>query len=459
MRTIRLLCIAALGLLSSMPAPARADIPLTDPERANGWEVTTSGRVNSYAVYIFGDTVNRNGFGNLAPNGIDRYILVGPQIGIIGNPLPSGAVGDPNNDTTLRTFRMRGGFANTVFNVNISKQLSPRVRFSVRIGLWGGIQNNTVSGVRNQNDVPTVDWREQYLKLEGPWGAVVAGRALGLFNRGGMRVNWYLMHQYGVGHPCTVDSGGTASCGHTGVGSLHPGRNAQLAYATPEAGGFQATAAVLDPSMIPGNLSTSPQWVRTPLPRFEGEATFRRGVKGGDELNLFVNGMEQVIGMSTEIPADPTNMLAGVPADAERIVWGYGVGGWGRFKALGLGATYWAGKGLGTGFSFSNTAVDNRGNLRTHFGYLGIANLRFGDFEIAGGYGSSNVEQTAFDANRPAAVDLFSVAKEVRGISGMMAYRYGPLTFSIDGMNIRTSWHKGEQQTTNVVSAGVLGEW
>jgi len=227
--------VACLPLIAiaSMAASARAEIPLSDPARANGWEVTTSGRVDSYGSYIFGQTVNRNGFGNTNGMGIDRT-LIGPQVGIVGNPLPNGAIGDPNNDMTLRTMRIRGGFASTVLNFNIAKQLAPNVRLTFRLGLWAGIQNGLTGNARQQNDVGAVDWREQFLKLETPYGTLWAGRLLGLYNRGGMRVNWYLMHQYGVGHPCNVDSSGTTSCGHTGVGSLHPGRNAQLAYSTPD---------------------------------------------------------------------------------------------------------------------------------------------------------------------------------------------------------------------------------
>jgi len=459
---IALLLSLAASLLVT-PA-ARADIPLSDPARSSGWEVTTSGRVDSYGSWLGGETVNRNGMGSAISGGAGFYTLVGPQIAIIGNPTPAGAVGDPVKDMNVNSTRVRGGFASTVLNFNISKQISPTVKLSFRLGLWAGIQNSVVGSVRAQNDVAGVDWREQFLKLDTPYGTLVAGRALGLFNRGGMRVNWWLMHRYGVGHPCTVDSGGTASCGHTGVGSLHPGRNAQVSYATPELAGLQLTVAALDPSMIPASAGAPLQWVRTIYPRAEFELTFHRGAaggaSGGNELNLFVNGLWQLIGMSTEIAPDANNDLPGVPADATRTVWGVGGGGWGRIGVLGLGGTYWAGRGLGTGFSFSTTAVDPRGTMRLHFGYLGIANLKFDNgLEIATSYGSSNVKETDFDHSPPPALDLFSVVKEVRGIGGLIAYHYGPVTFSIDGMNIRTTWHKGEVLAANVISGGVLGEW
>lgn len=470
-------CVGTVPLVLSLvlfsETRVRAEIALADPAKTGGWEVTTSGRVDSYLSWVVGDTLNRNGtVGPYDPTMPNGYYPVGPQVGLVGNPAPAGAMGDPQKDTHVNAPRVRGGFASTILAFNIYKQISPNLKLTFKLGLWAGIQNGTTSvggvNVRVQNDVASVDWREQYLKLEGPWGALWAGRLLGLFNRGGMRLNWYLIHKQGVGHPCNVDSSGTTSCGNTGVGSLHPNRNAQLAYSTPEVSGFQVTVAVLDPSMIPspGSASTLPQWVRTPLPRFETEATFHRGTTNENEINLFANGMTQVVGMQSEIapipanPADPVSYaLAPVAADATRTVFGYGGGGWGRFHGVAAGATYWAGRGLGTASSFGNTAIDSRGNLRAHFGYLGVANYRIGNFEFASSYGSSNVKQTAFDRAPPTSSDIFVVVKEVRGIAGLIAYHVGPVTFSIDGMNIRTEYYRGALLKDNVVSGGVLGEW
>lgn len=459
------LCAGILSALSLLGTTAHAEIRLVDPATTDGWEVTISGRVNSYLSSLTGQTMNRDSRGNFV-NGTDgdRFILVGPGIAIQGNATPGGPIENTATDMKLNGLRVRSGFAGTILNVNIIKQISPNLKLTFKLGLWAGIANGQVNGVRQENDVGAVDWREQFLKLEGPWGALWAGRLVGLFNRGGMRVNWYLMHKQGVGHPCTVDGGGTASCGNTGVGSLHPGRNAQLAYSTPDLAGLQLTVAVLDPAMVTGG---TPQWVRTPFPRFEAELTFHRGATGGNEVNAFVNGMSQVIGMSSQIveippldPAVPSTGAPGVPADATRSVFGYGAGGWARLAGFALGGTYWAGQGLGTGFSLGNTAVDERGNLRVHFGYLGVANYRLGNFEIATSYGSSNVQETGWDRNpAPGSPGRVSVIKEVRGIAGLLAYHVGPVTFSIDGMNIRGVFWRGETITTNVVSGGVLGEW
>jgi len=447
-------------------AAARADIPLADPAKTNGWEVTTNGRVNAYLSWVFGETMNANNLGNLVdpsnPMGTERYTYVGPQVFIQGNPVPAGAVADQTNDTKLSSPRIRGGFASTILAFNIYKQISEDLKLTVKQAFWAGIQNGIKSGYRAYNDTANVDWREQWMELSGSWGAAWGGRRVGLYNRGGMRMNWLLMHQHGVGHPCNVDSGGTATCGHTGVGSMFPNRHAQLGYATPDLAGLQLSIDMADPAMIDAN------WNRTPLPRFEAELTYKKGFGGTDELNAWANGLTQPVGRTTDLPpGQPGQPPGGIPADATRNVYGVGGGAWGRFSGFALGGTGWWGKGLGTATAFGsdgggpndrNTAIDDAGTLRTHFGYLAIANLRLGDLELAASYGSTNCRETAWDRD-PENGRHITVIKEVRGIGGKVAYHVGPVTFSVDGMNLNHHWHRGEKQVANVVSAGMLGEW
>jgi hypothetical protein len=444
---------------------ASADIALNDPDKTDGWAVKTSGQVNAYASYIFGETINRSGLGNVINPAVDptsRYRLVGPQVGIQGNPTPTSERGSPVNDKDLATFRLRGGFASTILNFMVSKQLLQDLKLDIKLGLWAGIDNFQVGGVRQKNDAAPVDWREQFVDLSGSWGTFWGGRKLGLYNRGGMRMNWFLMHQHGIGHPCNVDSSGTAQCGHTGVGSMFPNRNAQLGYATPELAGLQLSVAIFDGAMI------NDQWNRTPLPRFEAEATFKKPLGGPkdypNEINAWANGLSQTVGRVQEVAPQPSldPLLLGhpgIPADKTVNVWGVGGGAWGRFGGFGLGATGWYGAGLGTATPFGNTAVDDIGELRKHFGYLAIANFRFESFEIAASYGSTNAQQTDWD-KYPGNQDKISVIKQVRGIGGKIAYHVAqPVIVSIDGMNLHHTWWRGETQTVNVISGGLVAKW
>jgi hypothetical protein len=449
-----------LALGASLPiGTAHADIVLNDPAKSDGWAVSTSGQVNAYASYIFGDTINRSGLGNpIDPaNPADRYRLVGPQVDIRGNPTPSGAVSSPITDTDLGTFRLRGGFASTILNFMVKKQLLQDLKLEIKLGLWAGIDNNQVGGVRQKNDVAAVDWREQFIDLSGSWGTFWGGRKLGLYNRGGMRMNWFLLHQHGIGHPCNVDGSGTAQCGHTGVGSMFPNRNAQIGYATPDVGGLQLSVAMFDGAMI------NDQWNRTPLPRFEAEATFKKAFGGPEaypnEVNAWLNGLSQTVGRTQENPPQPAIGHPGVPADATVNVFGVGGGAWGRFSGFGIGGTGWYGKGLGTATPFGNTAVDDVGKLRTHFGYLVIGNFRIDKFELGISYGSTNVQETDWDKD-PDNSDKISVIKQVSGVGGKVAYHlHKVVVLSIDGMNVRHQWWRGEKQVANVVSGGLLAKW
>lgn len=454
---VRLVCVgmASAGSLSS--ALAHADVPLNDPEKANGWAISTSGQVNAHLSWVFGETINRSGLGNPVPaDPGTRYRLVGPQVAIAGNPSPSGAVSSPVTDTDVNTARVRGGFASTILNFMVQKQVFPEMKLLIKLGLWAGIDNAQVGGVRGKNDVAAVDWREQFVDLSGSWGTFWGGRKLSLYNRGGMRMNWNLMHQHGVGHPCNVDGSGTATCGHTGTGSMFPNRNAQLGYATPEVAGLQLSVALFDPAMI------NDQWNRAPLPRLEAEATFRKDMGGPndykDEVNAWANGLTQTVGRTQEVSPQPTIGHPGIAADAERNVWGVGGGAWGRLSGFGLGATGWYGAGLGTATPFGNTAVDDIGELRKHYGYLVIANFRYESFEVAASYGSTNVRETDWDGSTTNP-DKISVIKEVRGIGAKLAYHLGPVVISIDGMNIDHTWWRGETQNANVVSAGMLAKF
>lgn len=453
------LCGAAAALLVSHSASA--EIFLVKKEKAEDWEVSTNGRVDAYLNYIGGESTNIGNTGALVdpsnPASIDRYVLVGPQISIRGNPTPDGAYGSVTDEKKLNTFRIRGGFASTILAFNIYKQVLPDVKLTIKMALWAGIQNGmNSSNYRQFNDSASVDFREQYLELSGSWGAAWGGRRIGLYNRGGMKMDWFLMHQHGVGHPCDVDSNASATCGHTGVGSMFPSRHAQLGYATPDFGGFQLSVAALDPAMI------DQFWNRTIAPRLEGEAVFRRvrddkaPIK--EEINIWANGMTQMIGRTGEQQANPMNNDPGIPADVVRNVWGVGGGAWGRTFGFGLGATGWFGKGLGTAWALGNTAIDNVGELRTHYGYLAMANYRVSNFELAASYGSTNVKDTAWDRapNNPIKV---SVIKEVRGIGYKVAYHMTPVVFSIDGMVLQYTWHHGEVQKANVISGGMLAEW
>jgi hypothetical protein len=126
------------------------------------------------------------------------------------------------------------------------------------------------------------DVREGYLRLEGPWGALVVGRALTLFSRGATEIDFLYGHGYGVGNPAGFDNHGPAG-GHVGFGVLASGFGAGVAYATPSLGGLQLTVGYYDPNTLAG-LS----WERTKWGRPEAELTYDVGGGRGGPVHHFV---------------------------------------------------------------------------------------------------------------------------------------------------------------------------
>jgi hypothetical protein len=48
----------------------------------------------------------------------------------------------------------------------------------------------------------------------------------------------------------------------------------------------------------------------------------------------------------------------------------------------------------------------------------------------------------------------------VSGVGGKVAYHlHKVVVLSIDGMNVRHQWWRGEKQVANVVSGGLLAKW
>ena len=254
---------------------------------------------------------------------------------------------------------MRGGFLNNILAFNLTRQLSPTLKVTGRFGTWVG-----VSQERSKTDTPGLDAREVYVKLEGPWGGLLAGRNLALFERGAIQLDYDIQHGYGLGHPCAVRTARGGACGYAGHGLLFPGYNAGIVYNTPVLAGFQLSGGAYDPAVIPDR-----QYERTPYPRLEGELTFTVPQR----LSVFVDGLWQRIGNN----ADPL-----LNTDASGVAFG-GRLTLGPFSA---GGAYYRGQGLGLYVPMENSPLfaDEQGILRQTRGYVGMAAVSFRQTKIAG---------------------------------------------------------------------------
>ena len=141
--------MSVVGAVLACSAIAQAEIPLTDPAKTNGWEVTIGGREDAYLSWIFGHTIDQAqrrqhrdprryvaGAGSLSAGGSPNKYS--------GNATPTGALANQITDTNLSTPRVRGGFASSVLTFNVRKQLTPDIKLTIQQSLWAGIQNALV---------------------------------------------------------------------------------------------------------------------------------------------------------------------------------------------------------------------------------------------------------------------------------------------------------------------------
>ena len=123
----------------------------------------------------------------------------------------------PDADGRIMATRLRSGFVSNLLGWSVHKDVGDH-HLTGRFALWGNISQR-----RDKTLAPDVDLREVYLKIEGPWGAVLAGRDLGIYGRGGINLDYEIEHGYGLGSPCMIvnrepSQGPIAGCGQKQTG-------------------------------------------------------------------------------------------------------------------------------------------------------------------------------------------------------------------------------------------------
>jgi hypothetical protein len=415
-----LFAILAIGSTWARKAAAEIDIA-----KNHGWELTNDGRINAFLNFMRGEAQPSSA------------------------PLWEGIEDRPDTSGNIQNTRIRNGFLLSILGFNLRKQLAPDVNVTGRIGMW-----LMASASRSKSDNPPADMREVYVKVEGPWGGVLAGRNLSLFGRGGILLDYDIEHAYGLGHPCAVRTIGGAACGHAGFGLLFPGFNTGMIYNTPEVGGLQLSAGIYDPSVI-----TTYAYETTPLPRFEGELSF----KVPKYFHAFADGYWQRLQKQT-----PIN---GVNVDQKVDAQGFSVGAGVTLGPLALGFTAHAGQGMGlvTALEDHPIVADDHGVLRKFSGYLGLASLTFGDTKIAGGAGVTKVKKTQFDDPGPVAMNVLLKA-EAGYSAGVYQTINKTLILALEYFRAQYEWYEvvgaspndpsiTPKQSVNFVNAGVTLIW
>jgi hypothetical protein len=320
---------SALLLGSLLAAPAHADVVLLEKD---GWTAYMNGRMQSFLNFNVGD-------------GIPSYVLDanGASVNLEGGGLGYGdaAIGDrkrlangaydPADQGKVQDLRIRTGFVGNVLGFGVKKKLTE----DTTVGGYTAVTVYIDSTSRRKYMPVNPDWRESFLKLEGPWGSVTAGRTLVLFSRGATEITYLYGYKYGLGWPGSVSSLSESGpgAGHVGFGILGNGFGAGFAYATPKLGGAQLTVGAYDANNIPGSGTLE----RTKWPRLEGEATFDSAIGTAGMFKVFVNGAYQKIYEKQ--------------GWRDQTIAGYGAGFRLELGPVHLGVAAHRGKGIGVDFA------------------------------------------------------------------------------------------------------------
>jgi hypothetical protein len=429
------LALALAALPALLATPARADVPLAKTE--SGWELYTNGRVGGFFESVNGD--------GLPQTRVDANGVMGHSIGDGGFDFVGERQLGSNGSATQGTIegsRVRSGFVGNVLAFGVRHDVTAYTKATAYIATWHEIE--TEARRKYREDFPDV--REGYLRLDGPWGSLLVGRALTLFSRGATEIDFLYGHRYGVGNPAGFDNHGPSG-GHVGFGVLASGFAAGISYATPVLGGFQLTAGYYDPNNFAGL-----GWERTKWGRPEAELTFDAAFTETARLHLFANGGWQRV----------------YEANDSRGTSVYGAGYGGRFELwrlrLGVAGHYGRGLGLSYAFDANNAVVATAHNdeLRTFDGYYLQSMLVLGKVDLSAGWGVTRVHELSVDLiPDPMTKQVpLSVIRQQAGISAAVVYHVTDfLHADVDYFRADSEWWLGERQVLSTFNAGLTLTW
>jgi hypothetical protein len=426
----RPLALLSLLALAAAARPAVAEVTFA---REGDWEISTDGRVNGFLSHISGDAYP-------ADTPVNHSLLAGAG-------LESRQI---DNAGDLSTTRFRSGFVGAVLGFTVKVKLAQETSLRAHIATW-----NTIETSRNKAAPNPTDVREAYGKVEGPWGGLLFGRALALFSRGAILLDFTYQHGFGLGYPCNADGGGP-TCGMVGYGIVYAGFNPQITYNTPDLGGFRLAVGLFDPSNAPGKLE------RTPLPRVEGELTFDAKLRGGSLIHFFVNGFYQYLAQAGD-PKNPTATPVLKTASARAV----NFGGWAELGPLRVGYSSHFGYGIGMNNTLENTPVvfDSNNDPRKFDAYYGLMGVVLGPVYLNAGVGVSRLfatEQDLMDAEAAAAAGnaIPDPIRSQRGIAAGMNYTFSKnLVGALEYFNADNRWYVGDRQVINAFNAGLTMVW
>jgi hypothetical protein len=415
--------IIVLGLVAGtffivMPAQAKVAIGT-----ANGWEFSTDGWINAFAVMEDADAEISGGTAASHPLGF----------------LQGGGVGTNN-----KSFRVRTGLLPCLLAFNIKAPTTNGLDLAARVGFYPQIQDPDQSRLNSSQDLAfgaSMDVREAFLTADGAFGQILAGRALHLFQGKNILNDMTL---FGVG--VQGGSANTTTYGYIGYGYVYTNFGSQFRYTSPDFGGVKLAIGILDPATIAGDQTFN----IVEKPGYEAEVSYAGDLGGGVKLQAWVNGMTQDADRATGV------------GNATKSVTASGVAGGVGVDVAGLHvlASGFTGSGLGSAFMMAADAVDSADKERDVTGLLGqITYTIMGATKIGIQYGENSLDETTQDKADRAAGTVAQLDKRSAYTVGVYHDITPNWKVMAEYTKAKAEWDDGADQESNIYALGTFFIW
>jgi len=406
-----------LGLVAGtflMVMPAQAKVAIGT---SNGWEFSTDGFINAFAVMEDADDTIDGGTA-AAHGGFDLM----------------------NPTTDNKSFHVRTGLLPCLIAFNIKAPTTNGIDLAARVGFYPQIQDQNHNRLNDDVSFGShIDLREAFLTADGAFGQILAGRALHLYQGKNILNDMTL---FGVGVNGGFDANTTF--GYIGYGYVYTQFGAQLRYTTPDMAGVKLAIGVLDPSSIDGDNNYN----ITETPGYEAEISYAGSVGGGVNLQAWINGMsqeaERLVGTEKR-SVDCTGFAGGFTVDVVGV----------HFMASG-----YSGKGNGTAIMMALDAVDDNDEEREGTGYLlNLAYTIMGSTKIGVQYGTTDMDETASEQAARVAGTNANIDKRTAYTLGVYHDITPNWKVMAEYTGAKVEWFDGADRESSTIALGTFFLW
>ena len=200
---------------------------------------------------------------------------------------------DDNTTGGEEVSEVRNGLLPTFFGFNVS---APEIN-GLKIGARVSISPSTNGGSYVQGNDGSMEQREAFATIDGSFGQILAGKALGLYGSHNILTEQTL---YGVGYGTTGNL--QTTLGGIGLGYDYASWRSQFRWTSPDMNGFKVAFAVVDPegpalANLGGAGPTGPISVASAKPdsedlRYEADLSYAGAFDNGSYM-LWLSGMSQ----------------------------------------------------------------------------------------------------------------------------------------------------------------------